>query len=141
MNQVLDRLSRLVTARPYVTLAVLLVVTVVLAAGASLRGELSETEGFLPPDSAIAQAMDDIEERFGESGEVSIVSLVFRGEALTPTGLAQIDALTDRIVSEPGRARVARPRRCRRVACVADPGCAPDNAPDGPTRVALAGGN
>ena len=102
MNQVLDRLSRLVTARPYATLAVLLVVTVVLAAGASLRGELSETEGFLPPDSAIAQAMDDIEERFGESGEVSIVSLVFRGEALTPTGLAQIDALTDRIVSEPG---------------------------------------
>ena len=102
MNQILDKLSRLVTARPYVTLAVLLVVTVVLAAGASLRGELSETEGFLPPDSAIAQAMDDIEERFGESGEVTIVSLVFRGEALTPTGLAQIDALTDRIVSEPG---------------------------------------
>ncbi len=101
MNQILDKLSRLVTARPYVTLAVLLVVTVVLAAGASLRGELSETEGFLPPDSAIAQAMDDIEERFGESGEVSIVTLVFRGEALTPTGLAQIDALTDRIVSEP----------------------------------------
>ena len=102
MNQILDKLSRLVTARPYVTLAVLLVVTVVLAAGASLRGELSETEGFLPPDSAIAQAMDDIEERFGESGEVSIVTLVFRGEALTPTGLAQIDDLTDRIVSEPG---------------------------------------
>ncbi len=102
MNQILDRLSRLVTARPYVTLAVLLVVTVVLAAGASLRGELSETEGYLPPDSALAQAMDDIEERFGESGEVSIVTLVFRGEALTPTGLAQIDALTDRIVSEPG---------------------------------------
>ena len=102
MNQTLDKLSWLVTVRPYVTLAVLLVVTVVLAAGASLRGELSETEGFLPPDSAIAQAMDDIDERFGESGKVSIVTLVFRGEALTPTGLAQIDALTDRIVSEPG---------------------------------------
>ncbi len=59
MNQILDKLTWLVTARPYVTLAVLLVVTVVLAAGASLRGELSETEGFLPPDSAIAQAIDD----------------------------------------------------------------------------------
>ena len=102
MNQTLDKPSWLVTVRPYVTLAVLLVVTVVLAVGASLRGELSETEGFLPPDSAIAQAVDDIDERFGESGEVTIVSLVFRGEALTPTGLAQIDALTDRIVSEPG---------------------------------------
>ncbi len=102
MNQILDKLSWLVTVRPYVTLAVLLVVTVVLAAGASLRGELSEIEEFLPPDSAIAQAMDDIDERFAESGEVSIVTLVFRGEALTPTGLAQIDALTDRIVSEPG---------------------------------------
>ena len=51
MSKILDRLSWLVTVRPYITLIVLLVVTVVLAAGVTFRAP--PTEGadvaFLPP--------------------------------------------------------------------------------------------
>ena len=104
MSRPLDRFSRLVTARPYITILVLLLVTVVLAAGATRR--LPPVEGasvaFLPPGSAIASAVEELDEFFGESGDVSVVTLVFRGEALTPGGLAQMDALLDRILASPG---------------------------------------
>ena len=103
MNQVLDRLSRLVTARPYVTIAVLLIITVVLAAGTMRRAPLVEgaSLAFLPPGNAVADAIEEIDERFGDSGEVSVVTLVFRGEALTPDGLSQMDTLVGAIVRDP----------------------------------------
>jgi len=101
MRRPLDRFSRLVTARPWITIVVLLLVTVVLAAGATRR--LPPVEGasvaFLPPGSAITAAVEDLDEFFGESGDVSVVTLVFRGEALTPAGLAQMDALLDGILA------------------------------------------
>ena len=81
--------------------AVILIITIVLAAGAAQRAEIDETDGFLPPDSPIALAMEDISELFGESGGIISSTLVFRGEALTPDALAQMDALTDRILREP----------------------------------------
>ena len=111
MSRPLDRFSRLVTARPYITIVVLLLVTVVLAAGATRR--LPPVEGasvaFLPPGSAIATAVEELDEFFGESGDVSVVTLVFRGEALTPEGLAQMDALVDSILASPGVAELLAP--------------------------------
>ena len=101
MSQILDRLSWLVTVRPYITLLFLLIVTALLGAGAAQRAE--PTEGadvaFLPPGHAIANATREIDELFGDSGEVSVVTLIFRGEALTPGGLSQMAALIDDIVS------------------------------------------
>ena len=102
MGRLLDRWSRLVTARPYLTILVLVLITVLLAAGTTRRAEPAATEEFLPPGSAIANAMAEIDELFGESGEVSVVTLVFRGDALTPDGLSQMDALLDDIVSDQG---------------------------------------
>ena len=111
MSRLLDRFSRLVTARPYITIIVLLLITVVLAAGATRR--LPPVEGasvaFLPPGSAIATAVEELDELFGESGDVSVVTLVFRGEALTPDGLAQMDALLDSILASPGVAELLAP--------------------------------
>ncbi len=111
MSRLLDRFSRLVTARPYITILVLLLTTVVLAAGATRR--LPPVEGasvaFLPPGSAIAAAVEELDEFFGESGDVSVVTLVFRGEALTPGGLAQMDALLDSILASPGVAELLAP--------------------------------
>ena len=111
MSRVLDRFSRLVTARPYITLLVLLLITVGLAAGATRRAPPVEgaSLAFLPPGSAIATAVDDLDEFFGESGDVSVVTLVFRGEALTPGGLAQMDALLDSILASPGVAELLAP--------------------------------
>ena len=101
MGRILERLSWLITVRPYVTLAVILLITIVLAAGAAQRAEIDETDGFLPPDSPIALAMDEIGDLFGESGGIITATVIFRGEALTPEALDQMVDLTDRILLEP----------------------------------------
>ena len=71
--------------------------------GATFRAP--PTEGadvaFLPPGHAIANATQEIEEFFGASGEYSVVTLLFRGEALTPDGLSQMSTLVDEIISDP----------------------------------------
>ncbi len=105
----LDSISRLVTARPYVTLVALLVITIVLGAGVSLRAELDETDGYFPRDSAVARALDQIDELFGESGDTSIVTLLFRGEALTPGGLSQMSGLLDEVTGDPELAALLAP--------------------------------
>ena len=103
MSRILNRLSWLVTVRPYITIIVLLILTMVLGTGATFRAP--PTEGadvaFLPPGHAIANATKEIDELFGDSGEYSVVTLIFRGEALTPSGLSQMSTLIDDIVSEP----------------------------------------
>ena len=104
MGQVLDRLSWLITVRPYVTLLVLLAVTVLLGAGVTMRAP--PTEGadlaFLPPGHAVAEATQEIEASFADSGDVSVATLVFRGQVLTPDGLSQMDALLDEIEGDQG---------------------------------------
>ena len=111
MIKVLDFLSKLVTARPYITLAVLFIITVLLAAGAGRRA--APTEGadvaFLPPGHRIATATQEIEELFGDSSEISVVTLIFRGDALTPDGLSQMSSLINDIVNEPGVAELLAP--------------------------------
>ena len=104
MSNVLGTLSLLVTARPWVTVILVLVITVVLAAGASLRAPPTEgaSVAFLPPGHAITEATEQIDELFSTSGEISIVTLIFRGPALTPEGFAQMDSLIGEIVSDPG---------------------------------------
>ena len=102
MDTTLIFLSRLVTARPYVTLAVLLVITVLLGAGGSLRAPPPDIAATLPKGSAVADALDRIDDLFGESGDVRVATLLFRGEAMTPGGLGQMASLVEDIVSEPG---------------------------------------
>ena len=90
MSKVPERLSWLVTVRPWITIIVLVVVTFVLAAGGTFRAPPTEgaSVAFLPPGHAIADATREIDEFFGGSGKVSVVTLIFRGDALTPAGLA-----------------------------------------------------
>ncbi|MXX18632.1 MAG: MMPL family transporter [Dehalococcoidia bacterium] len=103
MSRVLERLSWLVTVRPYITIAILLVITVVLAMGAGRRAEVIEGAAlaFLPPGNDVADAINEIDELFSESGDVRVVTLVFRGEAFTPDGLSQMDALMDGLLGDP----------------------------------------
>ncbi|MCY4616009.1 MAG: MMPL family transporter [Chloroflexi bacterium] len=102
MNSALARLSRLVTARPWVTLAVLFVVTVLLGAGGARRAPPPDTEATLPQGSAVAEALAEIDELFGDAGDVRVVTLLFRGDALTPSGLAQMATLLGEIDDAPG---------------------------------------
>ena len=101
MSKALDRLRRLVTRFPWVTVAVLLLVTVALGAGSVQRAEPPETSETLPDGSAVARALDEIDELFGDS-EAHVVTLLFRGDALTPEGLAQMDSLVNEIIADPG---------------------------------------
>ena len=100
MNQILDRVSWLVTVRPWVTILVLVIITVLLAAGAARRAPPPETRATLPQDSAVAEALVELGRLFGDSGEANVVTLLFRGDALTPAGLAQMDSLIGSIVAD-----------------------------------------
>ncbi len=102
MSRPLDRFTRLVTARPWITIGVLVLITVVLAAGASQRAEPTEGNSLalLPAGNDVASTVIEIEESFGDHSDVRVVTLVFRGEALTPAGLAQMDALLAAIGSD-----------------------------------------
>ncbi len=101
MNKILTLLSRLITARPYITIGVLIVITIALGMGATLRAEIDETDGYFPPDNPVVIALDDIDELFRESGEIVVISLLFRGEALTPEGLSQMSGVIGTIASDP----------------------------------------
>ena len=101
MSDLLGRLSWLVTVRPYLTLLVLLIITVVLASGATRRAPPQETAAMLPEGSAAAEVLVEIDELFMDFGEANVVTLLFRGEALTPEGLSQMDELIVEIVSDP----------------------------------------
>lgn len=111
MNQIIDAFSRLVTARPYITLLMLLVVTVVLAYGATFRAPATEGAdvAFLPPGHPVADAIQEIDRSFSDPTDVSGVTLIFRGETLTPAGLAQMNTLINEIVSEPGVSELLAP--------------------------------
>ena len=100
MHLILTRFSNIVTARPYVTIGVILALTVLFAAGNALRVAPAETEDFLPPGSEIGDAIQETEDLFGDAGEVSIVTIIFYGDAITPDGLIQMDDLLDQIGAE-----------------------------------------
>ena len=101
MYNILGKLSWLVTVRPWITLFVLLVLTVALGAGIGLREPPAATASALPEGSAITRAMAEIEDLFGDSGDVRVVTLLFRGNALTPEGLTQMASLLDDIANDP----------------------------------------
>ena len=101
MTGFLAWISWLVTVRPYVTILVLILITVLLAAGATRRAPVPDTASTLPDNSAVAEALAELDELFGESGEANVVTLLFRGDAITPSGLSQMDSLMSEIISDP----------------------------------------
>ena len=111
MSNFLGLMGRVVTARPWVTIAVIIVITIVMGAGANFRA--APTEGadvaFLPPGHPLATASEEISDLFTHSSEVNVVTLIFRGEALTPEGLSQMDDLLDEIVRDPAVAALLTP--------------------------------
>ena len=101
MSRFFGWLSWVITVRPYITILILVIMTVLLAAGATRRAPALETASTLPGGNPVAQALDELDELFGDSGEASVVTLIFRGDAITPSGLSQMDSLISDIGSEP----------------------------------------
>ena len=109
MSRVLDLLSRLVTVQPIATLLVLLAITIGLGAGLTRLAPLAEDTVFLPKDSRVATATDKIDVLFGGSTNTQTVTLIFRGDALTPEGLTQIDRVLNQATSDPRIAPLLAP--------------------------------
>ena len=101
MARVIDALTWLITVRPYATLAVLLVITVALGLGILRLEPEADPIVFLPENSQVAKANAEIEELFSQGGHTVAVTLVFRGDALTPDGLAQIARTVGEIEADP----------------------------------------
>ena len=101
MSKLLDVLSRLVTARPWFTILVLLLLTVGLGYGAVHRAPPPETAETLPQGNAVAEALDEIDRLFSDSGEARVTTILFRGDAITPSGLSQMDALLNAVAGNP----------------------------------------
>ena len=55
---------------------------------------------FLPDDSRVAAADGKIEAMFGGSADVVTVTLLFRGDTLTPDGLSQMDGALKQVASD-----------------------------------------
>ena len=105
LSRLVDYASGAVAARPWITVAVVLAASVLLGGGLTLRAPQAETGTFLPSDSEAARAAETIYELFGGSSDAVVTTVIFRGEALSPPGLAQMDELLDRVAVEPGVAR------------------------------------
>ena len=101
--KILEKMSWLITARPWLTLLVLLAITVLMFAGTARRAPPTEgaSLAFLPEGHPIATAAEEIEELFADSGDVRVATLIFRGEAFTPDGLTQMSALVDEVARDP----------------------------------------
>ena len=68
-----------------------------------------ETAATLPHGSAVAKVLVEIDELFGDSGEARIVTLLFRGNAITLDGLSQMDTLIGELVSDPSVGPILAP--------------------------------
>ena len=102
MSRLIDTLSWLVTVSPIATLAALFVATIFFAAGiAQLAPRSTDDESFLPQDGEISKALEDLETFFSDSASATLVTLLFRGEVLTPGGLAQMDHVVERALADP----------------------------------------
>ena len=109
LGRILDWVSRLVTARPWITLAVFAVVTIALVAGSGFRQPTAPNDAFLPGDSDVARALEEVDSLFSENAGVKPVYIVARGELLTPQGLAQLDGLIGAITADPDISGVLPP--------------------------------
>ena len=110
MTRLPDLLSRLIAANPVITLIVLLAVTIALGAGYTLRAPQADETVFLPEDSRAATASAKIKAAFGSAGDSTTVTMVFRGDVLTPQGLAQMNEALSRAASEPRVTPLLAPR-------------------------------
>jgi hypothetical protein len=101
LGGILDRVSHLVTVRPWLTLAVLALVTMILVAGAGLRAPVAPNEAFLPTDGDVARAKAEVDALFSDDADVKPGYIVFRGDWATPSGLDQVERVLGQIASDP----------------------------------------
>ncbi len=101
MGKFFESIAGVVTRKPVAALALLGLVTAALAGGMSLRQPQAGNEVFLPAGSDVADASDTLDESFPDTAGLSPITIIHRGDFLTPHGLNQIDRVIAAAVSEP----------------------------------------
>ena len=101
MKTVFESLARVVTSHPRRALLTLAAITAVLLYGSTLLGPQAGNEAFLPGDSDVAEATDTLADAFPDSAGLTNVTILHRGEFLTPEGLAHIDRVMASSLAEP----------------------------------------
>ncbi len=101
MGHLLDSFSSTITRWPAWTLAALALITIALGLGITQLADQAGNEAFLPPDSEVTIALEEIERGFPDSAGLSATTVLFRGDAMTPEGLAQIDRTLEAITGDP----------------------------------------
>ena len=89
MKKFFEAFGRFVGTRPWLTLAVVLAVTVVAVVGLGLTVEQAdEAEAFVPDESEIIDATIELADAFPDSVGFEAVQVILRGDVLTPAGVA-----------------------------------------------------
>lgn len=102
MNTLFGSIAGVVTRKPVAALALLALVTIALASGMGLRLPQAGNDVFLPAGSEVANASDTLSESFPDTADLSNITVLHRGEFLSPEGLNQIDNVIDAALADPG---------------------------------------
>ncbi len=101
MKKLFYTFADLVTGRPRLALAGLALVTAALLFSMTLVGPQAGNEAFLPNDSEVAAANETLSKAFPDSAGLTNITIIHRGDFLTPEGLAQIDRVISTAIAEP----------------------------------------
>lgn len=101
MSRLFAAFTGIVTTRPRIALSALAILAVALGSGMGILGEQADNTVFLPDDSEVAEAANQLSDLFPDSAGLTGVTILHRGDTLTPAGLAQIDTVIAQAASEP----------------------------------------
>ncbi len=102
MEKFFAAIARVVTRKPVLALVLLGLVTAALAAGMTQRASQAGNDVFLPAGSEVAEASDVLAESFPDTAGLLSITILHRGDFLTPDGLHQVDGVIARAVAVPG---------------------------------------
>lgn len=87
MKRFFDAYGRYVGNRPWVALASVWVITVIAIVGFTLTApQADDNDAFLPDDSELIAANENLAEAFPDSSALEAVQIVLRGDVLSPAG-------------------------------------------------------
>ena len=101
MHSLLDRLAGVVAGHPRAALGFLLALSIGLGAGSTLLPEQADNSVFLPDDSDVSAALATLSDEFPDSAGLTTVTVIHRGDVLTPAGLDHIDRVLTAALAEP----------------------------------------
>ena len=105
MNKFFEAYGRFVGRRPVPALIAVGALTVLAIVGLALtEAQADEETAFLPDGSELVAANITLGENFPESAGLEAVQVVFRGDVLTPVGLAESRAVTEAVAADAGLA-------------------------------------